>query len=196
MVVRRRSSRSAARWTSRKATRACSSSGTPASRSDVGYHELEVGYWKEIGVEVELNVIEDTLFFGTSLVRETGTVWQCISASNGADYGVLDPILGAYTSDFGPIGGAYNDPVFDARWEEVQAASDDEDEYRRLAKALDMYAIEQHVYIWGPRVPSFGVAQPWIVGSYGAGALRWGQAGWTLPYARTWIDSQLKAELN
>ena len=165
----------------------------PASRSDVGYHELEVGYWKEIGVEVELNVIEDTLFFG----KLSSGDWDGMAMyfSQGADYGVLDPILGAYTSE-GPIGGAYCDPVFDARWEEVQAASDDEDEYRRLAKALDMHAIEQHVYIWGPRVPSFGVAQPWIVGSYGAGALRWGQAGWSLPYARTWIDSQLKAELN
>ena len=144
-------------------------------------------------MEVELNVIEDTLFFG----KLSSGDWDGMAMyfSQGADYGVLDPILGAYTSE-GPIGGAYCDPVFDARWEEVQAASDDEDEYRRLAKALDMHAIEQHVYIWGPRVPSFGVAQPWIVGSYGAGALRWGQAGWSLPYARTWIDSQLKAELN
>ena len=45
-----------------------------------------------------------------------------------------------------------------------------------------MYAIEQHVYIWGPRVPSFNVAQPWIVGY--DGEVQVGDAGWTLPYAR------------
>ena len=162
----------------------------PVTRADLGYHELEVGYWKEIGVEVELNALDDAVFFGTMSARD----WDGLAMwwSNGADYASLAPSLGAYTSD-GPIGGAYNDPVFDARWEELQAASNDE-EYRRLAKALDMYAIEQHVYIWGPRVPSYYVAQPWIVGYDGKAQM--GDAGWTLPYARSWIDSQLKAELN
>ena len=162
----------------------------PVTRADLGYHELEVGYWKEIGVEVELNALDDAVFFGTMSARD----WDGLAMwwSNGADYASLAPSLGAYTSD-GPIGGAYNDPVFDARWEELQAASNDE-KYRRLAKALDMYAIEQHVSIWGPRVPSYNVAQPWIVGY--DGKVQMGDAGWTLPYARSWIDSQLKAELN
>ena len=163
----------------------------PVGRADIGYHELEVGYWKEIGVEVELNALEDASFFGTMSSRDWDglTMWW----SNGADYASLEGGLGAYTSD-GPIGGAYCDPVFDARWEELQAAINDEDEYRRLAKALDMYAIEQHVYIWGPRAPGFSVAQPWIAGFNGE--MQVGSAGWTLPYARMWIDSQLKAELN
>ena len=163
----------------------------PAGRSDIGYHELEVGYWKEIGVEVELNAIEDALFYGKLSSRD----WDGMAMwwSKGADYNTLDGSLGAYTSK-GPIGGAYNDPVFDARWEELQAAINDEDEYRRLGKALDLYAIEQHFYIWGPKVGSFAVAQPWIVGFNGE--MQVGNAGWTLPYARTWIDSQLKAELN
>jgi len=163
----------------------------PVGRSDIGYHELEVGYWKEIGVEVELNALEDASFFGKISSRD----WDGLAMwwSNGADYNTLDGSLGAYTSE-GPIGGAYCDPVFDARWEELQAAINDEDEYRRLAKPLDMYAIEQHVYIWGPRAPSFSVAQPWIVGYNGE--MQVGNAGWTLPYARIWVDSQLKAELN
>ena len=165
----------------------------PVGRSDIGYHELEVGYWKEIGVEVELNALEDALFFGTMSSRDWDglTMWW----SNGADYNALASSLGAYASN-GQIGvsGAYCDPVFDARWEELGAASEDEDEYRRLAKALDMYAIEQHVYIWGPRAPGFSVAQPWIAGFNGE--MQVGDMGHSLPYARIWIDSQLKAELN
>ena len=59
---------------------------------------------------------------------------------------------------------------------------------------MDMYAIEQHLYIWGPRVPAFAVAQPWIVGFNGE--MQVGNCGHVQPYARMWIDSQLKAELN
>ena len=47
-------------------------------------------------------------------------------------------------------------------WEEATAATGDE--YRRLVKALDMYVIEEHTYLWGPRVATFNVAQEWIAG--------------------------------
>ena len=78
-------------------------------------------------------------------------------------------------------------------WEELQALTDEE-EYRRLAKKLDMYIIEQHPYLWGVRVPSFAVAQPWIVGYNGEMGL--GNCQWNGPHSRVWIDSQLKEELN
>ena len=81
---------------------------------------------------------------------------------------------------------------FDTRWEESQATSGDE--YRRLAKELDLWVIEQHPYIWGVRVGSFNVAQPWIVGLNGEMGI--GNCGWEGPLVRSWIDSQLKAELN
>ncbi len=111
-----------------------------AQRSDVGYHELQVGYWKEIGVEVELNVLDDA-----------------------------------------------------TRYAEYQAMTD-QDAAIRLAKELDMWVIEQHPYIWGVRVGTFNVAQPWIVGLNGE--LQIGNCGWGGLLARSWIDSQLKSELN
>ena len=82
--------------------------------------------------------------------------------------------------------------MFEARWEELQAAGGDE--YRRLAKALDLYVVEQHNYLWGPLVPSFTVTQPWLVGYNGE--MQMGNCGWTEPYARMWVDSQLNAEMN
>ena len=78
------------------------------------------------------------------------------------------------------------------RYNELQATSGDE--FRRLAKELDMWVIEQHPYIWGVRVGSFNVAQPWIVGHNGE--MQVGNCGWEGTYNRLWIDSQLKAELN
>ena len=68
------------------------------------------------------------------------------------------------------------------------------DEYRRRVKALDMYVIDQHTYLWGPRVATFNVAQEWIAGYDGEMGL--GTCQWTQIYPRIWVDSQLKAELN
>ena len=33
-----------------------------------------------------------------------------------------------------------------------------------LVAEADMYIIEQHWYIWGPKVPQFGGTQPWVIG--------------------------------
>ncbi len=160
---------------------------TNAERSDIGYHEIVAGYWKEIGVEAEINALDNATFAGrrSELDSWDGMIDQW---TVGADYGNLEP-LGNLRAQ--RVGGVY-DPKYHAMWDEVEAASGDE--RQRLAKAMDMYAIEQHLYIWGPRVPAFAVAQPWIVGFNGE--MQVGNCGHVQPYARMWIDSQLKAELN
>ena len=118
-----------------------------------------------------------------------GLVWH---VSVGADYGNLDGSLGGFRAGASFTGGAFNDPVFDARWNELQATTGDE--YRQMAKALDLYVVEQHPYLWGPLVPSFTVSQPWLVGYNGE--MQMGNCGWTEIYARLWVDSQLKDEMN
>ena len=160
-----------------------------AQRANIGYHELQVGYWKEIGVEVELNVLDDATLVG----KLNSGDWEGISwaVTAGADFGNLDSSLGSYRSGTSHTYGAYENLGF-TRWKELEATSGDE--YRRLAKELDLWVIEQHTYIWGPRVGSFNVAQPWIVGQNGEMGI--GNCGWEGPLVRSWIDSQLKAELN
>ena len=159
-------------------------------RSDIGYHELQVGYWKEIGVEVELRAPDNATFIGQISSGEwDGLVWH---VSVGADYGNLDGSLGGFRAGASFTGGAFNDPVFDARWNELQATTGDE--YRQMAKALDLYVVEQHRYLWGPLVPSFTVSQPWLVGYNGE--MQMGNCGWTEIYPRLWVDSQLKDEMN
>ncbi len=162
-----------------------------AQRWDIGYHELQVGYWKEIGVEVEFNVLDGAALNGKLSSGDwEGMTWGW---SAGADYGRLESSLGSYRSDASTWhGGMWDNLGFDTRWEELQATSGDE--YRRLAKELDLWVIEQHPYIWGVRVGSFNVAQPWIVGLNGEMGI--GNCGWEGPLVRSWIDSRLKAELN
>ena len=161
-----------------------------AQRANIGYHELQVGYWKEIGVEVELNVLDGATLAG----KLNSGDWDGMAANwwSGADYGNLTSSLGSYRSGANYAYGAYDYLGFDTKWEELEATSGDE--YRRLAKELDLWVIEQHPYIWGVRVGSFNVAQPWIVGHNGE--MQIGNCGWEGTYNRLWIDSQLKAELN
>ena len=159
---------------------------TNAERSDVGYIELVAGYWKEIGVEVEITALDNATFAGRrSALDFDGKIdfWTV-----GVDYGNLEP-LGNLRAE--RVSGVV-DPKYHAMWDEVEAASGDE--RQRLAKAMDMYAIEQHLYLWGPRVPAFAVAQPWIVGYNGE--MQVGNCGNVQSYARMWIDSQLKDEMN
>ena len=82
----------------------------------------------------------------------------------GADYASLFDVFQSLRQNSTYPGGIV-DPKYHAMFDELNAATGDEQ--RRLAKALDMYAIEQHSYIWGPRVPSFVVNQPWVVGYNG-----------------------------
>ena len=161
-----------------------------AQRANIGYHELQVGYWKEIGVEVELNVLDDATLGG----KLNSGDWDGMAANwwSGADYGNLTSSLGSYRGGASFAYGAYDNLGFDTKWEELEATSGDE--YRRLAKELDLWVIEQHPYIWGVRVGSFNVAHPWIVGLNGE--MQIGNCGWEGPLVRSWIDSQLKAELN
>ncbi|MDE0022987.1 MAG: ABC transporter substrate-binding protein [Spirochaetaceae bacterium] len=165
---------------------------TNGDRGDVGYMELVAGYWKEIGVEVEIETPDNATYEGRrqSLDFDGFVDFWAV----GADYGNVASTLGQFRDDASYKAGTFSDPVFEAKYDELEAAAGDAEEYRRLAKALDMYVIEQHPYIYGPRVATFNVAQPWIVGYNGEMAI--GNCAWNGPYARMWIDSQLKAELN
>ena len=160
-------------------------------RGDVGYMELVAGYWKKIGVAVKIETPDNATMVG----RASAGDWDGLADFwTGADYANLDSILGAFRAGAAAyLGDPFNYPGFDAMWEELLALTDEE-EYRQLAKKLDMYIIEQHPYLWGVRVPSFAVAQPWIVGYNGE--MQLGNCHWTQPYTRIWIDSHLKDEMN
>ena len=89
---------------------------------------------------------------------------DCGNKNAGADYASLFDVFQSLRQNSTYPGGIV-DPKYHAMFDELNAATGDEQ--RRLAKALDMYAIEQHSYIRGPRVPSFVVSQPWVVGYNG-----------------------------
>ena len=75
--------------------------------------------------------------------------------------------------------------------DDVRAATTEE-EQQRLTKELDMYAIEKHWLIFGPKTAFFHFAQPWVIGYSGESPSGLGQSENYTVIARLWIDSELK----
>ena len=84
-----------------------------------------------------------------------------------------------------------DDPAQTALHEAIVAATTYEEE-ARLVKECDMLMIQRHEIIWGPKIPQFTAAQPWVVGYNGEGELC-NQCNSAPIYARLWIDQDLKA---
>ena len=157
-------------------------------RFDIGYQEIAVEYWKAIGVDVEIQVHEETAWAG--LFTE-GDYEGMSSWALGVDSSAVGTLRGIHSRDtMHPTG--HQDPVMDAKVDAFDAAATPE-EQQRLAREADMYLIEQQWYIWGPKVPVFNASQPWIKGYNGEVEL--GLARAMAIFARIWIDSDLKQEM-
>ena len=63
-------------------------------------------------------------------------------------------------------------------------------EEQRLAREADMYMIEKHVYLWGPKAGKYMAVQPWVEGYNGE--VHFGGQHRLPILARLWIDSELK----
>ena len=71
-------------------------------------------------------------------------------------------------------------------------ATTSEEERQRLVKEVDMYTMENHWWIWGPKAGKYVEHQPWVIGFNGENGL--GFMDRTI-LNRLWIDSALKAEI-
>ena len=148
------------------------------------YYELAAAYWAEIGVEAEVNLIDE----GTWYVRLEDRTHDMTYANAAATYEPLLSIGTFHSTEIWNTGG-FSDPVLDAMIEEAQAATTIE-EQQRLVIAADMYAIERNVIIWGPMAPNFQAHQPWVIGYNGELGL--GSMNIGLMLARLWIDWDMK----
>ena len=154
-------------------------------RWDVGYQEIAVEYWAQIGVDVEIQEHDNTPY--GALVAE-GAYEGMFSSNMGVDLPPLTMMNWIHSSrNQNPWG--HQDPVMDAKVEAAEAATTLEDQ-KRLVREADMYFIEQQRSIWGPKVPLFNASQPWIKGYNGEVEL--GTANAAAIFARIWIDSEMK----
>ena len=152
---------------------------------DMGYQEIAVEYWAAIGVDVEIRTHEGTQLNGL-ITDGTYEGMTFMDLGNDTPQNILLArlLIGAVWGRTG-----HQDPVMDARAKAAMAAPTLEEQQRLTAEA-DMYMIEQHWYIWGPKVPQFEAVQPWVIGFNGE---IYGHTH--APFERLWIDSALKSEM-
>ncbi len=79
-------------------------------------------------------------------------------------------------------------PEVDALIEAAQATTSEE-ERQELVKEVDMRTMENHWWIWGPKVGSYMAHQPWVIGFNGEVWLSYMNR--TI-LSRVWIDRELK----
>ena len=161
---------------------------TLLARYDPSATELMASYWRDIGVDVEIQV---TVIAPFSAIRKDRTFEMITSeeAWGSSSNPLLPPSLFLSTGPYNQA--AVADPDFDALYEAAAAATTIE-EQQRLVKELDMYAIERKWVVWAPMSPLFEAMQPWVQGYNGEFrmSIDSGQA-----WARFWIDSELKESM-
>ena len=162
---------------------------------DVGFAELAASYWAEIGVDVEIDVLDGATFGPFRVDTFAERTWE----------GMISTVLGhncpppplwcaashAHSkSIFNYHGIGY--PELDALIDRAQATTSIE-EQQRLIREVDMYTIENHYNVWGPLAGKFMAHQPWVIGYNGETLLS--EQNRTPILARLWIDSELKKEM-
>ena len=160
-----------------------------ATWRDLGYQEIAIQYWDEIGVDVELNLVG----------AELGPMMQGVTYEGMVLYptGKSSPLpvtaVGWHASDssYNNITG-HNSAEYDAIIAAMDSAKTIE-EQRLLIRDADFYLIENHLFLWGPIASQSAVAQPWILGYNGE--TRIGDVDSFVIFARLWIDQEMKASM-
>ena len=160
-----------------------------AAWRDLGYQEIAIQYWDEIGVDVELNIVG----------AELGPMMQGVTYEGMVLYptGKSSPLpvtaVGWHASDssYNNITG-HNSPEYDAIIAAMDSANTIE-EQRLLIRDADFYLIENHLFLWGPIASQSVVTQPWILGYNGE--TRLGDVDSYASFARLWIDQEMKASM-
>ena len=163
---------------------------------DLGFAEIAAGYWKEIGVEVEINIMDTT----TWVSRRKDKSYEMTTGDSGWDLAPVQ-LMGFYRGiaegdqelrqEVEYLGGL-GDETMSRLYNEFNAATSEEDRIR-IAREFDAHYIRHHFQIYGVKAPGFQVAQPWLKGWNGETFLQDMDNHLTL--VRLWLDQDLKAEM-
>ena len=153
---------------------------------DLGYVEIAVSYWAEIGVDVKVNIIDTAAL----VANRTNFDFEMITGDM-AFAGSPVSIIGSYRPNqhMNALVGGVETPELTAAYDAFQAATTEEGQMK-ANRDFEMALMEQHNQIWGPLAPSFLATQPWVVSFNGEYSM--GDFNIHTIFSRLWIDSQLK----
>ena len=165
---------------------------------DLGWVEIVAGYWKEIGVEVEINVMDtgnwvDRGSRGLYEMRTGDSGWEQTPAQNMNFYGALYNYEGeGQPNQMVEYVGGVRDATLDRIFEAYLAATSKED-HIPIFKEYNEYIMRQHFQVYGHKAPLFQLAHPWVKGFNGETQLSSSDA--LLYLTRIWLDQDLKREM-
>ena len=158
------------------------------SLSDVEYAQIAKDYFAQIGVDVEIKIIDVPTF----VTRVNEHTYEGMTAGQrGSNYYGLNRVSEVVSNHAWNFSGL-QDPKMDALVEEATNASSYE-EMRRLVIEADQYYVSLIADVWGPQPPVFHFWQPWLGGYSGEYTLRGGMI--TTVLTRLWIDQELKESM-
>ena len=155
-------------------------------RTDLGYTDLIVEYFRDIGIDLEFEILP----VGEYVAKIAATPVDLL-LSGGCSPGLEGQSVDKFSDYSSPkfvVNWRKHDPDYERIIGDLRAATTLED-WTRFFHEADDYVIENHWLIWGPGVPPGLVAQPWITGWNGE------NMNTNDVFARLWIDSELKAAM-
>ena len=164
---------------------------------DLGWVEIVAGYWKEIGVEVEITVMDT----GAWVDRRARGLYEMSTGDSGWDippgalmsfYGYVHNYQGeGQANQAGEYVGGVKDATMSRLYEAFHAATSQEARIP-IMKEFDDYIMRQHFQVYGHKAPNFQLANPWVKGWNGERTI--GDIGNEV-LVRIWLDQDLKREM-
>ncbi len=155
--------------------------------SDLGYTEIAVSYWGEIGIDVDVGIYDTPSWVAG---RADTTLYELATSYQGFTYNP-ETWVTYYRTDYkhrSEYIGGYQSPEMDALYDAFFAAKTVE-EQQRIFKEFDMeVGIKRHNQVWGPIAPGFIQAQPWVIGYNGEVTGNRPR----LALVHLWIDQEMK----
>jgi len=149
---------------------------------------LLISYWKDIGIETEINVIEPANYISYFTSTHGDLVWSWASG-----YWMPTQVLEYRYSKTWYNYGRTADPVFDKYRDDAMALPYGEERNRTMKEAA-IYATSQFYHVACPVRAGYMFWQPWLKGYQGETCLgSWQQLPVIL--ARAWVDQDLKYEM-
>jgi peptide/nickel transport system substrate-binding protein len=165
---------------------------------DLGWVEIVAGYWKAIGVEVEITVMDT----GAWVDRRARGLYEMTTGDSGWDlspahimsyYGYVHYYQGeGQANQAGEYTGGLKDATMSRLYEAFQAATSQEARIP-IMREFDDYIMRQHFQVYGHKAPAFQLANPWVKGWNGETFLTDMSNNEVL--VRVWIDQDLKAKM-
>ena len=148
------------------------------------YAEVVTGFWREIGVDVEILSWEGAVHHSNRQAGYDGMRPQVAATP----YPPMNMLEWHYPGNFWNTGG-WDDPVYNAIVEKARTATTVA-ELQPLSREGLFYVTKKHWYIWSPMAPWFNFTQPWVQGFAGDHYFAGDNANSV--FARLWIDQDMK----